>query len=114
MITNTKRQVEYIARYRLKGLFRVTEGYHRRKLFESFRKHYRPNMKDEEWTLNLSDQCLNDLRLHLRWELHRDTTKWDRVELGMQILKRLRTTGVLIFLKKIIRDKLNNVTYPKH
>ena len=43
--------------------------YHRRKLRDLFRAHYNPFKTDSVSTKDLSTQVINDLKLHISWDL---------------------------------------------
>ena len=69
-----------------------------------FRTHYDPSKKDEEWTNDLPEQIINDLRLHLSWDLHIKMFDLKRDQIGLRILYRFKELGILLFLKNVIID----------
>lgn len=82
-------------------LFKAIKAYHCRKLKEKFRRHYKP-WRTGNWTSRVSKKTLNDLRLHLSWELGMNTFHWDKYKIGNEIIRRFEELGILSFLKKII------------
>ena len=88
----------------LTNLFQFSVQYHRRRLREIFHKHYNPLNTEEVWTKHLSKQVIDDLRLHLSWDLHFRTFNWSREAIGTRILIRFKELGILLFMKKVILD----------
>ena len=81
--------------------------YHRRRLRELFRAHFKPFKTDEVWTKSLSEQVINDLRLHLSWDLGIRVFDWSREAIGTKIIYRFKELGILLFMKKVIFDDRN-------
>ena len=88
----------------LTNLFHLSLRYHRRRLREIFRKHYKPFNTEHVWTRDLSDEVISDLRLHLSWDLGLRTFNWSREAVGTRILYRFKELGILLFMKKVILD----------
>ena len=107
MLTNNNNEVQFIFKTRLTNLFRFSEVYHQRKLREMFRMYYIPFQTDEEWTRNLSDQVINDLRLHLSWDLKIKVFDLNREQIGRSIVSRFRELGILLFLQNVIIQDRN-------
>ena len=84
-------------------LFRTTRAYHRRKLREKFRKYYKP-WRTGNWTSRVSKNTLNDLRLHLSWELRRNTFHWNKYQVGNEIITQYKRLGILLFMMQIIEN----------
>ena len=72
-----------------------------------FRQHYTPFETGVVWTSGLSEQVINELRLHLSWDLGVRVFRWSREAVGTRILLRFNELGILLFMKKIIRDDRN-------
>ena len=72
-----------------------------------FRQHYTPFENGVVWTSGLSEQVINELRLHLSWDLGVRAFRWSREAVGTRILLRFNELGTLLFMKKIIRDDRN-------
>ena len=98
---------EVISKNVLTDLFQLSVVYHRRRLRELFRKYYNPLQTDVVWTKDLSDNVINDLRLHLSWDLGIRTFNWSKEAVGTRIMCRFKEIGVLLFLKKVILDDQN-------
>ena len=107
MSTDDKCQVKTIHTDTLTDLFRVTRQYHRRRLREMFRKYYEPVNARAVWTKQLPKQVVDDLRLHLSWDLGIRTFTWNREQIGTRIIYRFKELGILLFMKKIITDDRN-------
>ena len=73
-----------------------------------FRAYYNPFKRDAVWTKDLSTQVVNDLRLHLSWDLGLHTFTWSREAIGSHIICRFKELGMLLFLTKVIKDDINN------
>ena len=87
----------------LTNLFQFSVQYHRRRMREIFRKYYKPSNTKEVWTKRLSEQVINDLRLHLSWDLGLRTFNWTREAVGTRIIYRFKELGIiLLFMKKVI------------
>ena len=69
-----------------------------------FRVHYKPYKTHAVWTKDLSQRVLNELRLHLSWDLGIRTFDWSREAIGTRIIYRFKELGILLFMKKIIQD----------
>ena len=68
------------------------------------RTYYKPFNAVAVWTKDLPQQVINDLRLHLSWDLGLRTFDWNREQIGTRIIYRFRELGILLFMKKIIMD----------
>ena len=86
-------------------LFKKTEKYHSRRLREMFRKYYWPVRQDDEWTIGISYDVIQDFKLHLSWEQGRNLFHLNRTQIGLEILSHYEKLGLLLFLKKIITDE---------
>ena len=95
---------EVVSKTTLTNLFQVSVLYHRRRLREIFRAHYQPLNTDVVWTKDLPERLINELRLHLSWDLGIRTFNWTREAIGTRIIYRFRELGILLFMKKIISD----------
>ena len=102
--TNYTTMSEYISKSTLTNLFHTSIGYHRRRLRELFREHYNPFNTEHVWTKHLSERVINDLRLHLSWDLGVRTFQWSKEAVGTRILYRFKELGILLFMKKVILD----------
>ena len=63
------------------------------------------------WTKDLSQQVINDLRLHLSWDLGQRMFFLNREQLGTRIIVRFQELDILLFMKKIIIDNNKNVSF---
>ena len=70
------------------------QKYHRRRLREFFREHYKPFNTEHVWTKYLSERVINDLRLHLSWDLGVRTFQWSKEAVGTRILYRFKELGI--------------------
>ena len=109
---NTKTTLEttmsnVIQKDTLTNLFQFSVQYHRRRLRELFREHYNPFNTEHVWTKCLSERVINDLRLHLSWDLGVRTFQWSKEAVGTRILYRFKELGILLFMKKVILDDRN-------
>ena len=95
---------EVIQKDTLTNLFQISVQYHRRRLRELFREHYNPFNTEHVWTKYLSDRVINDLRLHLSWDLGVRTFQWSKEAVGTHVLCRFKELGILLFMKKVILD----------
>ena len=96
---------EVISKSVMTNLFHRSVMYHRRRLREIFRIYYNPwgdNLS--VWTTHLPEQVIEDLRLHLSWDLGLRTFDWGREAIGTRIIYRFKELGILLFMKKIIKD----------
>ena len=100
--TGKKYENEYISRRHLKALFTRTESYHKWMLKTMFRNHYRPDDSDDAWTRNLTTKQMNDIRLHLSWEIGMNTFGWSREKVAESIVSRYKKLGVFLFLKHVV------------
>ena len=98
---------ESMSKTTMTNLFRNSVTYHRRRLREMFRSYYNPLKTDVVWTKHLSEQVINDLRLHLSWDLGLRTFSWSREAIGTRIIYRFKELGILLFMKKVILDDRN-------
>ena len=60
------------------------------------------------WTKDLSEREINDLRLHLSWDLGVRTFVWSREAGGTRIIYRFKELGIFLFLQHVVlsNDKL--------
>ena len=107
MMSDNTENVQHFFKGHLTSLFKNTERYHKRKLRELFRRHYDPSVNDCVWTTHLSEDVVNELRLHLSWELGIRTFQWGREAVGTRILIRFEELGILLFMKHIIKQDRN-------
>ena len=70
------------------------QKYHRRRLREFFREHYKPFNTEHVWTKYLSERVINDLRLHLSWDLGVRTFQWSKEAVETRILNRFKELGI--------------------
>ena len=90
----------------MSSLFKKTEKYHRRRLRTMFRKCYWPSRADDEWTIGISHDVVQEFKLHLSWVLGLNVFHLNRIEIGLEILKTYQRQGVLLFLKQVIRNDM--------
>ena len=102
MLTGKKDEDEYVPRRLLNNLFTRTESYHKWMLKSMFRDHYRPNDSDDAWTKNFSSKQMNEICLHLSWELGIDTFGWSREKVAETIVNRYKQLGIFLFLKHVV------------
>ena len=100
-----KNKVQFLMRNQMSVLFKKTEKYHSRRLREMFRKYYWPVRQDDEWTIGISYDVIQDFKLHLSWEQGRNLFHLNRTQIGLEILSHYKKLGLLLFLKKIITDE---------
>ena len=98
-------KVQFLMKDQMSTLFRKTEKYHSRRLMEMFRKYYWPMREDDEWTIGISHDVIQEFKLHLSWQLGKNVFHLNRIQIGLEILNTYSKMGVLLFLKKIIRDE---------
>ena len=105
-------QEGFIAKTTLTNLFRFSLGHHRRRLREIFRAYFKPFKTDTVWTKNVPEKVIQDLRLHLSWDLGHRVFYLNREQIGTRIIIRFQELGIFLFMKKIIQDdhKSNNTT----
>ena len=70
----------------------------------------RPDDRDDAWTSNLTTKQMNDIRLHLSWELGMDTFGWSREKVAESIVSRYKKLGVFLFLKHVVVTDLTRNT----
>ena len=104
----TAMSTEVIFKSVLTNLFQLSVVYHRRRLREIFRKHYNPFKTNVVWTNDLSERLINDLRLHLSWDLGVRTFDWSREVIGTRIIYRFKELGIFLFMKHVIINDLTN------
>ena len=102
MATGKKIEDQYIPKSLLKPLFARTESYHKWMPKSMFRDHYRPDDRDDAWTRNLTTKQMNEIRLHLSWELGMDTFEWSREKVAESIVSRYKKLGIFLFLKHVV------------
>ena len=95
---------ECVSKTTLTDLFHNSVVYHRRRLREIFIRCYNPFKTDAVWTKDLPERTINDLRLHLSWDLGLRTFNWTREAVGTRIIYRFKELGTLLFMKKVILD----------
>ena len=100
-----KNKVQFLMKDQMSTLFKKTEKYHSRRLREMFRKYYWPIRADDEWTIGISHDVVQEFKLHLSWEFGRNVFHLNRTQIGIEILNRYKKLGILMFLKKIITDE---------
>ena len=98
-------KVQFLMRDQMSALFRKTERYHSKRLMEMFRKYYWPMRADDEWTIGISHDVIQEFKLHLSWQLGKNVFHLNRTQIGLEILNTYSKMGVLLFLKKIINDE---------
>ena len=98
-------KVQFLMKEQMSTLFKKTEKYHSRRLREMFRKYYWPIRADDEWTIGISHDVVQEFKLHLSWELGRNVFHLNRTQIGIEMLNRCDKLGILMFLKKIITDE---------
>ena len=98
----------FISKTTLTNLFQNSVGYHRRRLREIFRTYYQPFNAVAVWTKHLPQQVVNDLRLHLSWDLGQRVFYLNREQLGTRITCRFKELGILLFLKHVIINDITN------
>ena len=101
---------QLISKTTLTNLFHCSVVYHRRRLRELFRSYFNPFNTDVVWTKDLPPHVINDLRLHLSWDLGQRMFYLNREQLGTRVIVRFQELGILLFMKKIIIDDNNNVS----
>ena len=101
---------EFVSKTTLTNLFDNSVGYHRRRLREVFRKYYQPFNAVAVWTTHLPQQVINDLRLHLSWDLGQRMFYLNREQLGTRIIYRFKELGIFLFMKHVIINE-NNTTH---
>ena len=74
-----------------------------------FREHYRPDDTDDAWTRDLTTRQMDDIRLHLSWELGMDTFGWSREKVAESIVNRYKKQGIFLFLKHVVVTDFANV-----
>ena len=95
---------EFVSKSTLTNLFQVSVVYHRRRLRQIFRTYYKPWKTDSVWTKDLPHEVMNDLRLHLSWDIGLRVFDWSVESIGTRIICRFQELGILLFMKKIIND----------
>ena len=100
-----KREVQFLMKDQMSSLFKETEKYHRRRLKTTFRKYYWPVRGDDEWTIGISHDVIQQFKLHLSWEIGYNCFNMNRIQIGLLILKRYKTLGILMFLKQVIMNE---------
>ena len=98
----------YIPKSVLTNLFHTSVVYHRRRLRDIFIKHYNPFKTDAVWTTNLPERIINDLRLHLSWDMGLRTFSWSREAIGTRIIYRFKELGIFLFMKHVIINENNS------
>ena len=104
MLTDINNTVQFVSKSHLSSLFQDTERYHKKKLREYFLRYYDPSDHDCIWTKHLAEDVMKDIRLHLAWELHLNTSQWSREAIGTRILLRFKELGILLFMKHVIKQ----------
>ena len=104
MLTDKKGDVQFIAKDAMSDLFHHSLAYHRRKMRAMFRTYYCPYRRDAEWMCPLSEEVVNEFRLHLSWDLGVRVFHWSKEQVGSRILRRYNELGILKFLIGVIRN----------
>ena len=99
---------DYISKKVLTDLFHTSVVYHRRRLREIFIRHYNPFKTDAVWTTCLPERIINDLRLHLSWDLGVRTFSWSVEAIGTKIIYRFKELGIFLFMKQVIINHINH------
>ena len=105
---NTKRKMstvydkQLISKTTLTNLFHSSVVYHRKRLRQMFRAYFNPFNTTVVWTKDLPQHVINDLRLHLSWDLGQRMFYLNREQLGTRIIVRFQELGILLFLKHVI------------
>ena len=60
--------------------------------------YYNPFKTNAVWTKDLPERLINDLRLHLSWDLGLRTFDWSREAIGTRVICRFKESGVLILV----------------
>ena len=107
LLQRTTSMSEFVSKTTLTNLFHTSVGYHRRRLREIFRTHYNPFNTDAVWTKDLSERVINDLRLHLSWDIGLRTFDWSRETIGTRIIHRFKELGIFLFMKHVIINENN-------
>ena len=71
-----------------------------------FRKYYWPIRADDEWTIDISHDVIQEFKLHLSWVLGLNVFHLNRIQIGLEILNTYKKQGVLLFMKKIIKNDM--------
>ena len=74
--------------------------------------HYNPHQSTAVWTKDLPQRLIDDLRLHLSWDLGLRTFTWSREAIGTRIIHGFKELGVFLFMKKVMLDKKNETVNP--
>ena len=107
---NTKRKMstvydkQLISKTTLTNLFHSSVVYHRKRLRQMFRAYFNPFNTTVVWTKDLPQHVINDLRLHLSWDLGQRMFYLNREQLDTRIIVRFQQLDILLFMKKIIID----------
>ena len=113
---NTKRKMstvydkQLISKTTLTNLFHSSVVYHRKRLRQMFRAYFNPFNTTVVWTKDLPQHVINDLRLHLSWDLGQRMFYLNREQLGTRIIVRFQELGILLFMKRIIIDDNKNIS----
>ena len=99
---------DYISKNVMTDLFHNSVVYHRRRLREIFIRHYNPFKTDAVWTKHLPERIINDLRLHLSWDIGLRTFSWSAEAIGTRIIYRFKELGIFLFMKQVIINEKNN------
>ena len=59
-------------------------------------------------TTNLPERIINDLRLHLSWDMGLRTFSWSREAIGTRIIYRFKELGTFLFMKHVIINENNS------
>ena len=108
IFTTNYKMSELISKNTLSNLFQNSLGYHRRRLRDIFRTHYKPVNPVAVWTKDLPQQVINDLRLHLSWDLGQRMFFLNREQLGTRVIVRFQELGILLFLKHVIISEMKS------
>ena len=67
-----------------------------------FRQYYCPYSNNDAWASRLPTDTMNDIRLHLSWELGIDTFEWSRKKVATTIVNRYKKLGIFLFLEHVV------------
>ena len=93
---------ELVLKSNTTNLFHNSVNCHRRRLGAFFRLHY--NTGGCVWTKDLSEREINDLRLHLSWDMGVWTFSWSRETIGTRIIYRFKELGIFLFLNHVLMN----------
>ena len=89
-------------------MLKLTQEHHMGCMKKMFLKYYVPlegNSPNYEWVTHLDDKVKLQLRLHLSWVRGANVCPWNDREIGKTILKKVKSMGLLPFLKYVTKNK---------